>query len=81
MPKWTFLTNHALVFGLLARRSLITGTEISSRIGITERAVRRIIAELDQAGYIMKQKEGRQVRYKINPHMPSVPIMMRHQPK
>jgi predicted ArsR family transcriptional regulator len=70
MPQWTFLTNHALVLSSLALRSAITAIEISSEIGITERAVRRIIADLDKEGYIVKEKEGRRVRYQVTPHMP-----------
>jgi DNA-binding transcriptional ArsR family regulator len=70
MPQWTFLTNHALVLSFLASRSVITAIEISSEIGITERAVRKIIADFDKGGYILKEKEGRRVRYKVNSHMP-----------
>lgn len=69
MPRWTFLTNHALVLSFLARHPLITANEISSQIGITERAVRRIIADFGKEGYIVKRKEGRRVRYKINSRM------------
>lgn len=70
MAQWTFLTNHALVLSFLAREPLITANEISSRIGVTERAVRKIIADLNEEGYIVKRKEGRRVRYKINSRMP-----------
>lgn len=70
MPRWTFLTNHTLVLSSLARHPLITANEISSKIGITERAVRKIIADFDKEGYIVKEKEGRRVRYKINSRMP-----------
>lgn len=70
MPEWTFLTNHALVLSFLARHSRITAREISSAIGITERSTRKIIADLDDAGYITKKREGRRVRYRINPDLP-----------
>lgn len=70
MAQWTFLTNHALVLSFLAREPLITANEISSQIGVTERAVRKIIADLHEEGYIGKRKEGRRVRYKINCRMP-----------
>lgn len=65
-PAWTFLTNHALVLSFLAGRPKITAREIATSIGITERAVRRIIADLDDADYIDKKKEGRRIRYSIN---------------
>lgn len=67
MPEWTFLTNHALVLNYLAKHPSITAREISMDIGITERAIRKIIADLDEAGYINKRKVGRGTRYQINP--------------
>jgi predicted transcriptional regulator of viral defense system len=70
MVTWTFLTNHAIVFISLAIHPLITGRALSSLIGITERSVRNIISDLELAGYIEKFKEGRQVKYKINPELP-----------
>jgi DNA-binding transcriptional ArsR family regulator len=69
MSEWTFLTNHALVLSYLAKRASITAREISMDIGITERAIRKIIADLDEAGYIGKRKVGRGTRYRINPGM------------
>jgi len=70
MAGWTFLTNHALVLSFLAKRSLITARDLAMEIGITERAVRKIIADLGNHGYINKVKEGRRVRYTINPEIP-----------
>jgi predicted transcriptional regulator len=70
MAEWTFLTNHALVLLYLARHHRITALELSTSIGITERAVRKIISDLDGEGYITKAKEGRRVRYSINPKLP-----------
>ena len=70
MATWTFLTNHAIVLFFLAKHPLITGRELSGLIGITERSVRNIISDLESEGYIQKSKEGRQARYKTNPHLP-----------
>jgi DNA-binding MarR family transcriptional regulator len=70
MATWTFLTNHAIVLFFLAKHPLITGQELSRLIGITERSVRNIISDLESEGYIKRFKEGRQVRYKVNPHLP-----------
>ena len=70
MSKWTFLTNHALVLSFIAKQPHITARELSSLVGITERAIRKIIADLDEAGYIEKKKEGRRIRYRINPSLP-----------
>jgi DNA-binding transcriptional ArsR family regulator len=70
MATWTFLTNHAIVLFFLSKHPLITGRELSGLIGITERSVRNIISDLESEGYIKRYKEGRQVRYKTNPHLP-----------
>lgn len=74
MPEWTFLTNHALVLSFLANHPRVTARELGDAIGITERATRKIIADLDAAGYIKKKREGRRIRYRINPDLP-----MRHE--
>ncbi len=73
MAEWAFLTNHALVLSLMAKQPRITARELAASIGITERTVRKIIADLDTAGYISKKKQGRRVRYHINPG-----LSMRH---
>ncbi|MFC1943315.1 winged helix-turn-helix domain-containing protein [Chloroflexota bacterium] len=70
MPEWMFLTNHALVLSFISKQPHITARELSTVIGITERAVRRIIADLDDVGYINKTKEGRRIRYRINTDLP-----------
>lgn len=70
MAEWMFLTNHALILGFLARRPRITARELSTEIGITERAIRKIIVDLESDGYIVKTREGRRVRYSINPELP-----------
>ena len=63
--NWTFLTNHAHVLLCLAKSSSIRIRDIATEVGITERAVQRIIAELIEDGYIEKEKEGRRNSYKI----------------
>ena len=70
MPEWTFLTNHALVLSTVAKYPRIKALEISQAIGVTERAVRKFIADLEAAGYITKTREGRGVRYSVNSHLP-----------
>jgi predicted transcriptional regulator len=68
MLPWTFVTNHAVVLSFIARHPLITGHELALEVGISERAIRRIIAELCEGGYIAKEKEGRRVRYQVKHH-------------
>ena len=70
MPKWTFLTNHALVLSFLARHPRITAVELAQAIGIRERAIRKIIADLQADGYIRKKREGRGNTYTINLDLP-----------
>jgi len=70
MSDWTFLTSHALVLSYIASTLKITARELSQAIGITERAVRKVIAELEETGYISKKREGRYIRYSVNPELP-----------
>lgn len=63
---WTFLTNHAHVLLCLARGSL-TARELSLLIGITERSVQAILADLVADGYLDKTKVGRRNSYAVNP--------------
>ena len=67
MPEWTFLTNHALVLSYIARHPRITARDLANDIGITERATRKIIADLLDVGYITKRREGRRNHYRVNP--------------
>jgi len=67
MPGWTFLTRHVVALSLIAKYPKITAIELANQMGITERAVRKIIADLSTAGYIGKKREGRGLRYTIDP--------------
>lgn len=70
MPGWKFLTNHALVLCIVAQQPRITAREIATTIGITEKATRNIINDLEADGYVTKKREGRRTRYKIDPDLP-----------
>jgi predicted ArsR family transcriptional regulator len=70
MANWTFITNHAVVLTYLAKHPSITARQLALEIGITERAVRGIIADLESEGYIVKAKEGRRVRYSVKEGLP-----------
>jgi len=69
MPEWTFVTNHAVVLSIINQHPRVPAREIAQVVGITERAVRKIIADLQAGGYITKKKEGRRVRYTVNQEM------------
>jgi DNA-binding transcriptional ArsR family regulator len=70
VTEWTFLTKHAVTLSIIAKNPRITALELAGQLGMTERAARKLIAELYEAGYIRKKREGRRVRYSINPHKP-----------
>jgi len=70
MPGWKFLTNHALVLCLIAQQPRITAREIAATIGITEKATRNIINDLEADEYITKKREGRRLRYWVDVDMP-----------
>ena len=67
---WTFLSNHAHVLVCLAQSPGIRLREVAFRVGITERAVQRLVAELEEAGYITRMKDGRTNRYTIHRDQP-----------
>ena len=54
--RWTFLTNHAHVLILLSQDTTLVLREVAIKIGITERAVQRIIADLEQDGFIERDQ-------------------------
>jgi len=62
---WTFLSNHSHVIICLARDSEVRMRDIATAVGITERAVIRIVTELEDAGYIRKERIGRRNHYTI----------------
>lgn len=64
---WTFLTNHAHVLLCLAHGDSLTARELGLRIGITERSVQAILADLIDDGYLKKSKVGRRNSYTVNP--------------
>ncbi len=70
MPSWTFLSNHAQVLLCIANDPGIRLREIGDRVGITERAVHRIVRELDDAGYLARERDGRRNRYTISQNLP-----------
>ncbi|NMP22415.1 helix-turn-helix transcriptional regulator [Sulfobacillus harzensis] len=64
-PQWTFLTNYAHVLVLMAEEPMVRTRDLALRVGITERAVQRIVADLVDAGYVTRQRIGRRNRYVI----------------
>ena len=70
VPDWTFLTNHAHVLFCLAKDPEIRLRDVADRVGITERAVQRIVTELETAGHITRHRVGRRNTYTVHRHHP-----------
>jgi DNA-binding transcriptional ArsR family regulator len=68
--SWTFLTNHARVLLCISRDPGIRLRDIADRVGITERSAYSIVQDLAEAGYIIKEKDGRRNRYRIEADLP-----------
>lgn len=77
---WTFLTNHAQVLLFVARNQHTTAREIAASVGITERAVQRLLDDLEAEGYIHRIREGRGNRYVVNLERPLRHPAQRGQP-
>ncbi len=67
---WTFLTNHAHVLVVLNHEPNLRLRDVAVRVGITERAVQRIVMDLHHEGYLLVEKEGRRNRYRVVPGRP-----------
>jgi len=63
--QWTFFSNHAHVLVSLIRDPEQTLRSVADAVGITERAVQRIVGELEEAGIVTKYREGRRNRYEF----------------
>jgi DNA-binding MarR family transcriptional regulator len=63
--RWTFLTNHAHVLATLHSNPEKVLREVALEVGITERAVQRIIHDLEEDGFIERERVGRQNHYKV----------------
>ncbi|MFR9801777.1 helix-turn-helix transcriptional regulator [Pseudonocardia sp. RS010] len=68
LPEWTFLTNHAHVLLALARDPQRRLREVAATVGVTERTVQAIVADLEEAGYITRIRVGRRNVYQLHPH-------------
>ena len=70
---WTFLTNHSHVLICLAGQPDLRLRDVAARVGITERAVQRIVADLEEAGALTRSREGRRNQYHV-----STSCLLRH---
>ena len=63
---WSFLTNHTHILVCLSRDPAMTVRNLALQVGITERSVQRILADLEESGVVTRSKEGRCNRYHVN---------------
>jgi DNA-binding transcriptional ArsR family regulator len=70
VADWSFLTNHARVLLCIAHDPGARLRDIAAILGITERRAHGIIADLAEAGYVVKRKDGRRNRYEIQADLP-----------
>jgi DNA-binding MarR family transcriptional regulator len=67
---WDFLTNHAHVLTCVAHDPGIRLRDIAAAVGITERAAHRIVSELVEEGYVLREREGRRNHYQVVEDLP-----------
>src|SRR5690348_15054969 len=67
---WDFLTNHAHVLLCVADDPGIRLRDIAAAVGITERSAHKILSELVDEGYVLRERHGRRNRYQVKPKLP-----------
>ncbi|MBX3249924.1 MAG: winged helix-turn-helix transcriptional regulator [Myxococcales bacterium] len=70
VSAWTFLSNHAHVLLCVARDSDVRVRDVADEVGITERAVQRILGELEDAGVLQRERRGRRNHYEVDASVP-----------
>jgi DNA-binding MarR family transcriptional regulator len=64
--SWTLLTGHGHVLVEIARDPEARIRDISAAVGLTERSVQAIVADLEAAGYLTRTRRGRRTKYTVN---------------
>ena len=70
MGEWSFFTNHARVLICIARDPGMRLRDLADALDITERSAYAIVADLVEAGYVVKDKDGRRNRYQVESQLP-----------
>src|SRR3954467_15623346 len=70
VSAWTFLTNHARALLFVADQPDARLRDVAASLGVTERTAYGIVADLTEAGYVVKERDGRRNRYQIQDHLP-----------
>src|SRR6478672_8573195 len=70
VPSWDFLTNHPHVLLCVSQDSGIRLRDIAAAVGITERSAHKVLSELVEEGYVLRERHGRRNRYKVKSELP-----------
>jgi DNA-binding transcriptional ArsR family regulator len=70
MPDWGFLTNHARALLYIAHHPDARLRDLAASLDVTERTAYGVVADLTEAGYVIKERHGRRNRYQIQDHLP-----------
>ena len=70
MADWSFLTNHARALLFIAQNPEARLRDLAAAIDVTERTAYGVVVDLAEAGYVVKEKDGRRNRYHIQEHLP-----------
>jgi hypothetical protein len=70
MEEWSFLTSHARALVFIAHDPVVRLRDLAVALNVTERTAFGIVVDLTDAGYVVKEKDGRRNRYHIQAHLP-----------
>lgn len=70
VAAWSFLTNHARALLFIAEHPDARLRDVADALGVTERTAFGVVADLSEAGYLMKERAGRRNRYQVQEHLP-----------
>ena len=70
MASWSFLTNHARALIHIAQSPDVRLRDLAVALGVTERTAFGVVADLTEAGYVVKERDGRRNRYQIQASLP-----------
>ena len=70
MGDWSFFTNHARVLICIARDPGMRLRDLAVALDVTERRAHGIVTDLVGAGYVVKEKDGRRNRYRVEAQLP-----------
>jgi hypothetical protein len=69
LARWNFLTNHGQALLCIAADPEVRLSDIAATLEITDCSACSIVKDLTDAGYVVKTKEGRRIRYQIRDYL------------